>query len=72
MNLEELWLGKNKITSLEVRSPSPSDGAVSEPVCILESREFETPTVIIDAIKPSDEARELGRARKPRGDLPQP
>lgn len=47
----------------------PRNDAVSER-CILESRKLETPEIIIDAIEPSDKARELGGTREPRRDLP--
>lgn len=58
LNLEELWLGKNKITKLEVWCPCTLDNVIFEPVRPLESWEFEALAIAINAVESSGAARE--------------
>jgi hypothetical protein len=64
VNLEELWLGKNKIERLEVRNPSASEAKFLRLDRSLESRKLETPAIVIDAVEPSDKTREPGGTRE--------
>jgi hypothetical protein len=72
VNLEELWLGKNKITKLEVSKTSPLTHMSNTTFNLTEHGEFEKVEDSLSAVKSYHKvggARELG---KPRATISKP